>query len=103
MPTFKPPYGTADQHVVSPAQHFGYHYIVAYLVDGGSRAEYIKRACSDAHAEGLPKDAVCYGPAANGIWQRRGDMQSSSYGRRLDRYAAALTQYEKELKAEAHP
>lgn len=102
MPVFKPPYGTKDQHVPSPAHHFGYHYIVAYLVDGGSRADYIKRACSDAHAEGLPRDAVCHGPlgASDGNWQRRGDMQNRTYGRRLDAYAAALTKYEQELKAE---
>lgn len=99
MPTFRPPYGTKGQHVPNPAQNRGYRYIVAYLVDGGSNADYIIRACSDAEAEGLPKDAVCYGPAALGSWQRRGQMQNRAFGRRLDSYAAALTKYEEELKA----
>lgn len=100
MPDFKPPYGTKDQHVISPAQHRGYRYIVAYLVDGGSRRDYIIRACSDAEAEGLPKDAVCYGPESHGSWQRRSQLQNRAFGRRLDQYAAALTKYEQELWAE---
>jgi len=97
--TFKAPYGTNGQHVISPAQHLGYRYIVAALVDGGSASDYIIRACIEAHENGLPKDAVCYGPST-GSWQRRGDMRNFAYGRRLDGYAAALTRYEQDLKAE---
>ena len=98
MPTFKPPYGTTDQHVYSPAQHFGYCFIVARLVDGGSQADYIKRACADAQEERAPKDAVVR--EENGAWRTRAQLASGMYGRRLDTYAAALTQYEEELKAE---
>lgn len=96
MPTFRPPYGTKDQHVISPAEHFGYRYLVAYLVDGGMRTDYIKRACSDAQEVGAPKDAVCH---LNGRWKRRSEL-NPGFGCRLDTYAAALTKYEQELKAE---
>ena len=94
MATFRPPYGTKDQHVISRAQHFGYIYIVAFLVDGGNLADYIKRACADAQEAGAPKDAVCY---ENGRWKRRSKL-NLGYGRRLDTYARALTKYEEELK-----
>lgn len=97
MPTFKAPYGTADQHVPSPAQHLGYRYLVAYLVDGGCQAEYIRRACEEAQDEGAPKDVVCH--TSEG-WKRRGELINLAVGRRLDGYAIALTKYEQELKAE---
>jgi hypothetical protein len=97
MPTFKPPYGTGDQHVTNPARHRGYRYLVAYLVDGGLRADYVARACIEAEEEGAPKDAVCH---TQDGWKRRGDLTNQAVGRRLDSYATALTQYEKELKAE---
>lgn len=94
--TFKAPYGTADQHVISRAQHGGYLYIVAYLVDGGCTKDYIIRACIEAQDVQAPKDAVCH---LNGQWKRRGQM-GVTLGRRLDSYAAALTRYEQEFKAE---
>lgn len=97
MPTFKPPYGTPDQHVYSPAEHLGYRYLVAYLVDGGSRHDYIKQACSDFHAEGAPKDAFCQ---PDGVWKGRSQLTNQAVARRLDSYAAALTKYEEQLKAE---
>lgn len=97
--TFKAPYGTADQHVTSPAQHFGYRYIVAYLVDGGSKADYIRRVCADAYAEQAPKDAVCRVYPSADQWKQRGDI-TVNFARTLDAYAAALTRYEQELKAE---
>jgi hypothetical protein len=96
MPVFKPPYGTKDQHVISPAQHFEYRHLVASLVDGGSDADYIKRACADFKEEGAPKDAI--GRTETG-WRVRSDL-GMMHGRRLDSYAAALTKYEEELKAE---
>lgn len=97
MPVFKPPYGTSGQHVISPAQHLGYRYLVAYLVDGGCMGDYIMKACTEAHDEGAPKDVVCH----TGVgWKRRGDLVNLAVGRRLDTYAAALTRYEEELKAE---
>lgn len=98
MPTFHAPtgYGTKDQHVISPAQHLGYVYLAAYLVDGGNSKDYIMRACADAHEDGAPKDVVC---RANGQWKRRSEM-NLGFGRRLDTYAKALTKYEQELKAE---
>lgn len=95
MAVFRPPYGTKDQHVISRAEHLGYVYIVAFLVDGGMGADYIKRACSDAHDVGAPKDAVCH---ENGRWKRRSEF-NLGFGRRLDTYARALTKYEEELKA----
>jgi hypothetical protein len=97
MPVFKPPYGTKDQHVISPAQTFGYRYVVAYLVDGGCMRDYIERACIEAQEDGAPKDAVCHDGAG---WKRRGQLTNLAVGRRLDSYAAALTKYEEELKAE---
>jgi hypothetical protein len=94
--TFKAPFGTAEQHVISAAQHFGYRYLVAYLVDGGCAKDYIIRACAEALDVGAPKDAVCH---QNGQWKRRSQM-GVTLGRRLDSYTAALTRYEQELKAE---
>ena len=98
MATFKPPrgYGTKDQHVCSPAQNFGYFFLVAYLVDGGNSADYIKRACADALAEGAPKDVVCH---TDGRWKRRSEM-NLMFGRRLSTYADALARYAEELEAE---
>lgn len=98
MPTFRPPrgYGTEKQHVISPAQHFGYVFLVASLVDGGNYADYIRQACSDARDEGAPLDAVC---RRDGGWKRRSEM-SLMYGRRLDSYAIALKRYADELEAE---
>lgn len=98
MPTFNPPrgYGTAGQHVISPAEHLGYVYVVAFLVDGGNAADYIRRACADAHEEGAPKDVVCH---SDGRWKRRSEM-NLTFGRRLDTYVRALNKYEQELKAE---
>lgn len=98
MPVFKPPYGTSGQHVISPAQNFGYRYIVARLVDGGSPADYIMQACAAAQEEGAPKDAVTR--EVSGAWKTRGQLASGMYTRRLDTYTAALTKYEQELKAE---
>lgn len=97
MPTFRPPYGTKDQHVHHPAHHLGYHYIVARLVDGGLMADYIRRACEEAHEAGAPKDALYLD---RGVWVRRADLRNLMVGRRLDSYAAALTRYERELKDE---
>lgn len=94
MPVFKPPYGSKDQHVISPAHHFGYRHLVATLVDGGSNADYIKRACADYKEEGAPKDAI--GRTETG-WRVRGEV-SIMHGRRLDSYAIALTRYEEEIK-----
>jgi hypothetical protein len=101
VPTFKPPYGPKDpaKHVTNPAQHFGYRYIVAALVDGGSDRAYIMRVCADARDEGAPKDAVGRLYSFGDEWKRRGDV-TTNYGHHLDSYARALTQYEKELKAE---
>ena len=98
MPTFKPPYGTRDQHVPGPAQHRGYRYIVAYLVDGGLLADYIQKACIEAEEAGAPRDAVH--TKEYGGWYTRGEIRNPMVGRRLDTYAAALTKYEQELKAE---
>jgi hypothetical protein len=102
MPTFKPPWGPRDlkQHVFSPAHHLGYRYIVAYLMDGPSKPDYIVRACSDAHAEGAPKDAVCRN--AGEEWTTRGQI-GRTFGHRLDDYARALTKYEEDLAAERRP
>lgn len=97
MPHFKAPYGTADQHVISPAQHLGYHYIVAYHVNGGSMADYVRRACAEAHDERAPKDVVCH---TNDGWKRRGEVTNLMHGRRLDSYVRALIKYEQELKTE---
>lgn len=97
MATFRPPYGTPKQHVIAPAQHLGYRFLVARLVDGGMDADYIRRACSDAHAEGVPKDAVT---CENGVWKTRAQLPRNRYTTLLDSYAAALTKYEQELKAE---
>ena len=97
MATFRAPYGTPDQHVPSPAQNFGYRYLVAYLVDGGLRADYIIRACAEFHEEGAPKDAFC---RPDGVWKGRGDLTNRAVAARLDSYAAALTKYEADLKAE---
>lgn len=96
MPTFKPPYGTKGQHVTSPAQHLGYRYLVAYLVDGGLMADYIIRACIEAKEEGAPQDTVCH---TDDGYKRRGDLTNRAVGHRLDTYAAALTRYEEELRA----
>jgi hypothetical protein len=101
MATFRPPYGPRDpkDHVTSPAQHFGYRYLVAYLTYGESTSQTIKQACSDAYDEGAPKDAVCRLYSFGNEWKRRDDI-AVNFGRTLDSYAAALTKYEEELKAE---
>lgn len=101
MATFKPPYGPKDprDHVISPAQHFGYRYIVAYLTDGGHDTDSIRRACSDARDEGAPKDAVCHLYSFGDEWKRRSDI-AVGFAHRLDSYAAALTKYEQEVAAE---
>lgn len=98
MPTFKAPYGTKDQHVISPARHRGFRYIVAYLVDGGCRADYIEKACIEAEEAGAPKDAV-HSKEYGGFFTR-GEIKNPMVGRRLDTYARALTKYEQELRAE---
>lgn len=97
MPTFNAPYGTKDQHVFSPARNLGYHYIVARLVDGGMLADYIQRACEEAHEAGAPKDALY---VHQGQWIRRHQVANVMVGRKYDTYTRALLKYETELKAE---
>jgi hypothetical protein len=97
MAKFNPPYGTPDQHVPSPAHNFGYRYLVAYLVDGGMRADYIIKACAEFHEEGAPKDAFC---RPDGVWKGRSQLTNRMAAQRLDSYARALTKYEQELAAE---
>lgn len=97
MPTFKAPYGTADQHVISPAEHLGYRYIVARLVDGGLQADYIRKACEEFRTLGAPEDALYQ---YDGKWMTRGGLTNRTVAQRLDSYADALTKYEQELKAE---
>jgi hypothetical protein len=98
MPKFKAPYGTGEQHVTSPTQHLGYRYMVAYLVDNGFGRERIIIACTDAAAEGAPKDAI----SRQGVtgWYRRSDIIDTRTCRRYDAYAAALTQYEIQQRQE---
>lgn len=101
MATFKPPTGfgsrNPNDHVTSPAQNFGYRYIVARLAEGGSTAAYIMRWCADAHEERAPKDAVCRNDG--GGWKTRTEL-TRSYGSHLDTYTRALIKYEEELWAE---
>ena len=97
MATFKAPWGPKkpEEQVTSRAHHLGYHYMVAFLVDGGAPVNYIRRACEEAHEARAPKDAVC---STDTGWKRRGDL-NLMLGRRLDQYARALVAYENELKA----
>jgi hypothetical protein len=100
MPVFKPPYGPKDpkQHVTSAAKNYGFRFYVAFLVDGGASPDYIKRACIEAREAGAPKDMVH--TKEYGGWFTRGEVTNPVTARRLDSYAAALTKYEADLKAE---
>lgn len=90
MAKFKSPFGTPEQHVISPAQNFGYHYLVAYLVDNCFGRERIIMACSEANALGAPKDAISRKGDTDG-WYRRSDIIDQRTCQRFDAYAAALT------------
>lgn len=90
-PRFDPPYGTKDQHVPAPAQHLGYHFLVAYLVADGKQAPYIRAECAAAHQQRAPKDVIWRDSA--GHWHRRHQLQQLTQARRVDAYAVALNRY----------
>lgn len=100
MAKFRAPtgFGTPEQHVISLAEHLGYHYMVAYLVDNGFGREHIKIRCSDAAAEGAPKDAFARKGTTG--WYQRQDIIDRRTCQRYDAYASALTQYQMELQRE---
>lgn len=101
MAQFKPPYGTTDQHVTDPTQHFGYRFLVAYLVDGGYYAQKIRQVCAEARKEGAPRDACLRRLAKfGGGWITRDHLSDHRTRRRVDSYAAALLKYEEDVKAE---
>lgn len=97
MSTFRLPYGSAGQHVYRPEENLGYRYLVAYFVDGGLDADYIRKACQEAHADGAPLDAVC---RPGGVWKTHGELTNQAVAHRLEQYASALAQYEDELSKE---
>ncbi|WP_338675952.1 hypothetical protein V1460_25510 [Streptomyces sp. SCSIO 30461] len=110
-PKFNPPYGGAISHVTDPAEHHGYLHMVAWAVEIGSHAEYIKDWCAKAKSAGAPLDTLYErsGPCGigTGEWVRfsdidttghdsaRGFVRIEQYVKELVRYQHAVTQYRK--------
>lgn len=108
---FNPPYGGAINHVTDPAEHHGYLHMVAWAVEIGSHAEYIKDRCAKAKAAGAPLDTLYErsGPCGvgTGEWVRFSDIDTTShdvargfvriehYVQELVRYQHAVAQYRK--------
>jgi hypothetical protein len=111
QPKFNPPYGGAINHVTDPGEHHGYLHMVAWAVEIGSHAEYIKDRCAKAKAAGAPLDTLYErsGPCGvgTGEWVRfsdidtighdaaRGFVRIEQYVRELVRYQHAVAQYRK--------
>jgi hypothetical protein len=96
MAKFKPPYRPG--FYISPREHHGYLYMVAYLADYGRTAEHIRQKCAEAKEAGARKDVLFY-DARLRRWVTRAEY-SGGLGRRFDRYAAALTKYEEDRARE---
>ncbi|MFI8089131.1 hypothetical protein ACIF9R_12550 [Streptomyces sp. NPDC086080] len=110
-PKFNPPYGGAISQVTDPAEHHGYLHMVAWAVEIGSHAQYIKDRCAKAKAAGAPLDTLYErsGPCGvgTGEWVRfsdinttghdaaRGFVRIEQYVRELVRYQHAVAQYRK--------
>ncbi|MFE7118527.1 hypothetical protein ACFU99_24230 [Streptomyces sp. NPDC057654] len=113
-PEFNPPYGGAISHVTDPAEHHGYLHMVAWAVEIGSHAPYIKHRCAEAKAAGAPLDTLYErsgpGGVGTGEWVRfsdrgatghdaaRGFVRIEEYVRELVRYQQAVAQYRKWLR-----
>ncbi|KOT47121.1 MULTISPECIES: hypothetical protein [Streptomyces] len=110
-PKCNPPYGGAINHVTDPTEHHGYLHMVAWAVEIGSHAEYIKVRCAKAKAAGAPLDTLYErsGPCGvgTGEWVRFSDtgttghdaarrcVRIEQYVRELARYQHAVAQYRK--------
>lgn len=84
--------------LLTPAQHLGYFFIVAYFAETGMPADLIRQKCEAAHEAKAPKDVVLRDECGN--WLRRGEITSVSTGRRLDAYVRVLQRHAEQLAAE---
>ncbi|KAB7835708.1 hypothetical protein [Streptomyces mobaraensis] len=103
QPKFNPPYGGVISHVTDPAEHHGYLYMVAWAVEIGSHAEYIKDRCAKAKAAGAPLDTLFErsGPCGVGTaeWVRFSDIDTTSHDAacrfvRIEQYVQELMRYQ---------
>lgn len=84
--------------LLTPAQHLGYVFIVAYFAEDGMSADQIRKKCEAAHEAKAPKDVVLLDERGN--WLRRGEFPDVFVGRRLDAYARVLHRHAEQLDAE---
>src|SRR5512139_3596425 len=84
--------------ILTPAEHLGYVFIVAYFAETGMPAHLIREKCEAAHEAKAPKDVVFRDECGN--WLRRGEITSTPTGRRLDAYARVLQNHAEQLAAE---
>jgi hypothetical protein len=95
--TFQAPYGNDDQHVYDPAQHHGYHWIVAHGVYNGATRDTIIGRCDRALESGAEVDAVRQWD--HGAWKLITDYDKAEEMVHAWRtYVLALEAYEKALK-----
>lgn len=101
-PKFTPPYGGTN-HVTDPAQHHGFLHMVAWAVECGSEAEYIKHRCAKAKAAGAPLDALYESSGPGGVgtgeWVRFSDIDTTGHNGargfiRIEQYVQELVRYQ---------